>query len=180
MLAEGFEETETIAVVDMLRRAGGRVFLISLKEDKEAVKGSRGVYCLPDMAHDSLADSFDAIFLPGGAEGVAKLHADKILKEKLFEMFDEEKLIASICAASSILADYGILNGRNATSHPSFKKKTDINGTLYSEERVVVDGNIITSRSPGTAIECAFAMVEYLFGKKRVAKLNKGVMAIIP
>jgi len=178
MLAEGFEEIETVTVVDILRRAGGRVSLISLFDNTESVKGSRGVYFVPDSGISVLSDAdFDAIVLPGGLPGTTNLHADKTVKDTLLRMNSDGKLIASICAATSILADYGITSGKNATSHPAFKEQTDINDTIYSDERVVVDGNIVTSRSPGTAMEFAFALVEQLYGSEMVEKVNAGVLA---
>ncbi len=181
VVAEGFEEIETIAVADILRRAGIRTMLYSLiEEPKAVVKGSRGVSIVTDAPLSTLqCDICDAVILPGGLPGVTNLQASTMVRTMLLQAMKEEKLIASICAASSILASYGILQGKQATSHPSFKEKTALKGVNYQEERVVADGNIITSRSPGTAIEFAYAIVAYLVDKEMVEKINAGVLARI-
>lgn len=173
-LAPGFEEIETITVVDILRRAGAKAVLAGTEEG--LIKGSRGVAVLPDIFIDKVdEDDFDMIVLPGGQPGTGNLLKSEKVMAIVKKMHKENKLIAAICAAPIVLKSAGILNGVHATSHPSVKDQ--LAESDYSEERVVVDGNIITSRSPGTALEFAMKLVEILFDMEMVNKINSGVMA---
>ena len=173
-LAPGFEEIETITVVDILRRAGARVVLAATVEGP--IEGSRGVSVLADTLIHQIDDKdFDLVVLPGGQPGTDNLQSNETVKAIVQNMYQSGKQVAAICAAPTILHSAGILKNTSATSHPSVKDQLkDIN---YSEERVVVDGNIVTSRSPGTALEFALKLVEILFGKDRMDAVNQGVMA---
>lgn len=173
-LAPGFEEIETITVVDILRRAGARVVLAATEEGP--IKGSRGISVLPDTLIDQADDKdFDLVVLPGGQPGTANLQKNDKVMAIIQKMHRSHKSIAAICAAPTILHSAGILKSATATSHPSVKDQ--LNDINYSEERVVVDGNIITSRSPGTALEFALKLVEILLGRDRMDIVNQGVMA---
>lgn len=175
-LAPGFEEIETITVVDILRRAGARVVLAGSQE--EPVEGSRGVFVVPDIHLDKIdPKDFDMIVLPGGQPGTTNLQNNETVLKILQAMHKDNKQIAAICAAPLVLRDAGLLNGVNATSHPSAQGQLE--SARYSENRVVTDGNITTSRSPGTALEFAFKLVEILFDAEMVKKINKGVLAKI-
>ena len=175
-LAPGFEEIETITVVDILRRAGARVVLAGSQE--EPVEGSRGVFVVPDIHLDKIdPKDFDMIVLPGGQPGTTNLQNNETVLKILQAMHKDNKQIAAICAAPVVLRDAGLLNGVNATSHPSVQD--NLKETRYSENRVVTDGNITTSRSPGTALEFAFKLVEILFDAEMVKKINSGVLAKI-
>ena len=173
-LAPGFEEIETITVVDILRRAGARVVLAATEEG--AIEGSRGVSILPDALIDQIDDNdFDLVVLPGGQPGTTNLLKSDTVKAIIQNMHRSRKQVAAICAAPIILRSAGILKNTVITSHPSVRDQ--LSDTGYSEERVVVDGNIVTSRSPGTALEFALKLVEILFGKDRMETVNEGVMA---
>jgi 4-methyl-5(b-hydroxyethyl)-thiazole monophosphate biosynthesis len=173
-LAPGFEEIETITVVDILRRAGAKVTLGATEEG--AIKGSRGVTIVPDGLLEQVEiDEFDMIVLPGGQPGTDNLRDDPRVIEILRQMDAAGKLIAAICAAPIVLQKADLLQNKLTTSHPSVKEK--LNGVRYSDERVVIDQNVITSRSPGTAMEFAMKLVEVLFGADRVTTVNNGVMA---
>jgi len=174
-LAPGFEEIETVTVVDILRRAGARVTLAGTEEGP--IEGSRGVRVLSDAVFGRLPDeeSFDLLVLPGGQPGTDNLARDPAVLARLKHMAESGKLIAAICAAPLVLEQEGLLAGKAATSHPSVAGR--LNPGRYVEGRVVVDGNIITSRAPGTAMEFALALVDALFGPGRVETVNKGVMA---
>ena len=173
-LAPGFEEIETITVVDILRRAGAKVFLAGTVEG--AIEGSRGVRIIADMALESaVSQNWDLLVLPGGQPGTDNLKKHSVVVELIQKLHEEHKLIAAICAAPLVLQSAGILKDNTITSHPSVEEK--LNAINYSQERVVVDGNIITSRSPGTAMEFAMKLVELLFGKERMEVVNKGVLA---
>lgn len=173
-LAPGFEEIETITVVDILRRAGARVVLAATEEGP--IEGSRGVSVLADTLIDQLDDTeFDLVVLPGGQPGTTNLQNNETVKAIVQNMYRSRKQVAAICAAPTILHSAGILKNAVATSHPSVRDQMiDID---YSEERVVVDGNIVTSRSPGTALEFSLKLVEILFGRERMDIVNQGVMA---
>lgn len=176
LLAPGFEEIETITVVDILRRAGARVTLAGTEEG--VLKGSRGVHILPDdLIENILETEFDLVVLPGGQPGTDNLNKDARVSQLLIKVNGLGKKIAAICAAPLILKSAGILENRCVTSHPSVQNAME--GISYREDRVVVDGNIITSRSPGTAMEFALKLVEVLYGQERVDVVNKGVLARI-
>jgi protein deglycase len=173
-LAPGFEEIETITVVDILRRAGARVVMAATVEGP--IEGSRGVSVLPDALIDQVDDNdFDLVVLPGGQPGTTNLQNNETVKAIIQNMHQSGKQVAAICAAPTILHTAGILKNTVATSHPSVKDQ--LNDIEYSEERVVVDGNIVTSRSPGTALEFALKLVEILFGRDRRDIVNQGVLA---
>ena len=173
-LAPGFEEIETFTVVDILRRAGARVVLAATEEGP--IEGSRGVSILSDTLIDQVDDNdFDLLVLPGGQPGTTNLQKSTRVKAIIQNMYQSRKQIAAICAAPTILHLAGILKNTVVTSHPSVKDQ--LTGINYSEERVVVDGNIVTSRSPGTALEFSLKLVEILFGRDRMNIVNQGVMA---
>jgi 4-methyl-5(b-hydroxyethyl)-thiazole monophosphate biosynthesis len=173
-LAPGFEEIETITVVDILRRAGARVVLAATEDGP--IEGSRGVSVLPDTLINQIDDNdFDLVVLPGGQPGTSNLQKNETVKAIIQNMYRSKKQIAAICAAPIVLHSAGILKNMVATSHPSVQGQ--LAGIEYSEERVVVDGNIVTSRSPGTALEFALKLVEILFGRDRMNTVNQGVMA---
>lgn len=173
-LAPGFEEIETITVVDILRRAGARVVLAATEEGP--IEGSRGVSVLADTLIDQVDDTeFDLVVLPGGQPGTTNLQNNETVKAIVQNMYQSRKQVAAICAAPTILHSAGILKNAVATSHPSVRDQ--LNDIDYSEERVVVDGNIVTSRSPGTALEFSLKLVEILFGRERMDIVNQGVMA---
>ena len=173
-LAPGFEEIETITVIDILRRAGARVVLAATEEGP--IEGSRGVSVLSDTLIDQVDDNdFDLVVLPGGQPGTTNLQKNDTVKTIIQNMHRSNKQVAAICAAPIVLHSAGILNNTRTTSHPSVKDQ--LKDTDYSDNRVVVDGNIVTSRSPGTALEFALKLVEILFGRDRMETVNQGVMA---
>lgn len=175
-LAPGFEEIETVTVVDILRRAGARVTVAGVESG--AIEGSRGIHLVPDELLDSVnPGEFDLVVLPGGQPGTNNLLKDKRVAGLLKQMREADRVIGAICAAPTILHALGFLKDKKATSHPSVEDQ--LSDVDYSQERVVVDNNLVTSRGPGTALEFAFKLVEILFGKDRVETVNKGVMAKI-
>lgn len=173
-IAPGFEEIETVTVVDILRRAGARVTLAGTQGG--SLEGSRGIHVVPDIPLEDVGiDEFDLVVLPGGQPGTSNLQQSERLKTILKAMNRKNKLIAAICAAPLILQSSGLLQDRTVTSHPSVKD--ELKETRYSDDRVVVDGNLITSRAPGTAMEFAMQLIEILFDEDRLETVNKGVMA---
>ena len=174
VIAPGFEEIETITIVDILRRAGARVTLGATV--KGILKGSRGIKIEPDELLDNVLEKdFDLICLPGGQPGTDNLKNDERIEKILKQMQQDDKYIAAICAAPTVLQKAGILKGKSITCHPSIKSNFD----SYIQDRVVVDDKVITSQSPGTAMEFSLKLVEILFGSERLKKVNDGVLAKI-
>jgi protein deglycase len=175
-LAEGFEETECITVVDILRRAEVEVVTASLKE--EIVEGSHKVKLLADTSLDAIDPiKFDAIVLPGGFPGFKNLKEDERVLNMIREMNNKGKYIAAICGAPSVLIKADILRGRKATVNPAGREEMEANAN-YVDERVVVDGKLITSQSPGTAMEFALTLVEMLVGKDKMKSIKEQTLAI--
>lgn len=158
-MAEGCEEIEGLTVVDVLRRAGLEIEMISINETV-SVTGSHGISFLADEVFERVNfEEFDAIVLPGGMPGTLKLGAHEGVREVIRNFAKEGKLVAAICAAPSVLGAAGILEGKKAACHPGFEDK--LTGAEVLEDAVVLDGNVITSRGMGTAIDFALEIVKY-------------------
>ena len=177
-LAHGFEEIETVTVVDILRRAGIAVTIAGVEDGTppSAVEGRTGIRLVPDAAMDEVvADDFDMLVLPGGLKGAQTLAKDQRVARLLPRFHEGERYLAAICAAPTVLAAHGMIAGRRLTSHPSVKDQ--LTGAVYDERRVVIDGRLVTSRGPGTAMEFALALVELLMGRTKVEEIKQGVLA---
>jgi len=160
-LADGCEELEAVTIIDLLRRAGIEVVSAGLKPG--VVKASRGVQLVPDMTLDSaLQDEYDMVVLPGGMPGAAHLKSDARILRLLKDMAAAGKYTAAICAAPMVLAEAGVLEGRQATSYPGFLDA--LPGVTVSTAAVVQDGKVLTSRGPGTAMDFALVLIETLAG----------------
>lgn len=177
-LAEGFEEIEAINVIDILRRADVEVVTAGLKDG--LVQGSHKIVVQPDTSLNKIDFShFDGLVLPGGAPGFVNLGNDERILNMVREMDRAGKYVAAICAAPSVLIKAGVLQGRRATVSPSGKTQLQACAN-FCEDRVVVDGNLITSRAPGTALEFALKLVEVLVGKEKMLQVKAQTMAICP
>ncbi|HHL45006.1 MAG TPA: DJ-1/PfpI family protein [Gammaproteobacteria bacterium] len=166
-LAEGFEELEAVTVVDLLRRAQFEVIAAGLGGG-EPVEGSRGTVVVPDSSLDVvLPQEFEMIVLPGGLPGSDNLNRDPRIHQLLRGMVAAGKYVAAICAAPKVLASAGLLAGKRATAFPGVLEQMDVPDIRLSPDAVVRDGNIITSRGPGTAMDFALELVEVLAGKER-------------
>jgi 4-methyl-5(b-hydroxyethyl)-thiazole monophosphate biosynthesis len=186
-LAEGFEEVEAITPIDYLRRAGLEVFVVSIGADT-AVRGANNVTILADTSIKALeetgqlaAANWDAAVLPGGMPGAANLASCAPLSVFLKEMEAGGKWIAAICAAPAVaLAPLGILNGKRFTCYPGMEErvegKNEAAGPKWLEDKVVIDGGIITSRGPGTAGLFAAAIIGALLGAEGEEKIAKSVL----
>jgi 4-methyl-5(b-hydroxyethyl)-thiazole monophosphate biosynthesis len=165
-LAQGCEELEAVTVIDLLRRAGVEVVTAGLQEG--LVKCSRGTVLMPDsVLDDVLADDFDMIVLPGGQPGADHLDADPRIHQLLRDMAEQGRYTAAICAAPKVLGNAGLLDGRTATSYPGALAGADFGKTSLSEQAVVRDGTVITSRGPGTAMDFALSLIEILLGAEQ-------------
>ena len=172
LLADGFEECEGLLVVDLLRRAGLRVIMASITGRRE-VFSSRDILITADcLAEDADFDSARALVLPGGRLGTENLSRSQLVKEKCLE-FSEGKTLGAVCAAPSILANLGLLDGRKATVHPDFADK--MGGALVVDESVVVDGNIVTGQGLGATIPFALELVKLLVGEEESLQIQDGI-----
>lgn len=175
ILADGFEEIEAITPVDVLRRAGLRVTLAGLSG--KTVTGAHGVKFQADIALDDYKDFPDALVLPGGMPGAKNLGESEKVVEIIKKMNSQKRTVGAICAAPAlVLAPVGILDGRKATCYPGFEKNFP-SSVSFSNERVVTDGHIITSRGPGSALEFSLELVERLAGKEKAQALQEGLLA---
>ncbi|HVU17611.1 MAG TPA: DJ-1 family glyoxalase III [Candidatus Didemnitutus sp.] len=171
ILAEGFEEIEALAPVDLLRRAGVEVRTASLTENR-MVKGRSGIVVQADVALAEMKPELaDMIFLPGGP-GVKNLRADPRVAALARKYFDDGRWVAAICAAPTVLHDAGLLKGRRYTAHFSVADELK---DILSEERVVDDGRLTTSRGAGTAVEFGLHLVALLISDSKAAEISKAI-----
>lgn len=170
-LADGFEEIEAFAPVDLLRRAGVDVTVASLN-DGIHVTGRSGITAHADATLASVMDKdFDLLFLPGGA-GVKNLRADPRVRKLVLKHHAAGRWLAAICAAPTVLHDCGLLTGRRYTAH--FSVAGELSGIL-ANERIVTDGKITTSRGAGTAVEFGLYLVSLLTGQDKSADISKAI-----
>lgn len=162
ILSPGFEEIEAITVIDILRRANINVTITGLEED--LVTGSHNISVKTDIYYKNLnIDEFDFLILPGGQPGTNNMKDNSTVIDWLQKFKKENKRIAAICAAPTVLEKAKIIKNTKITSYPADKERFD--PKQYSEQNVVADKNIITSRGVGTAIEFALELVEIIIGK---------------
>lgn len=171
LLADGFEETEAIATVDVLHRAKLDVQLVSI--DKDVVKSSRGIEVITDKYIEYISHDYEAIVIPGGMPGTTNLAKCQFVRDLILEANEKKKLIGAICAAPSILGMLGILEGKKATCYPGFEDK--LNGAIYLDEKVVTDGNIITAKGAGVSLDFGFAIVESLLDKETAEQIKNSM-----
>lgn len=171
-LADGFEECEGLLVVDLLRRAGLRVLMASIMGRRD-VKSSRDILIRTDcLAENVDYDKAKMIVLPGGRTGTENLKKSNIVKDKCLE-FAKEKYVAAVCAAPSILAGIGLLDGKNATCHPDYEGK--MHGAVLTYKSVSVDGNIITGQGLGVTLDFAFEILNVLGKKEETERIKTGI-----
>ena len=174
-LAPGFEEIEAISIIDTLRRAEIKTISVAITSEK-TVKGAHDIEILADALFSKTDFSEgDILILPGGQPGTDNLNAHAGLKAIINQYNNQHKYIAAICAAPLVFGEMGLLKGKKAICYPSFENRL-IGTEIAENERVVVDGNIITSKGPGTAIEFALQLVEILVGKEVAEKWRVGMI----
>lgn len=173
LFANGSEELETVTVVNLLRRAGVKVTLAGLEAGP--LRGSRQTTLLPDTTLDeALTQAYDMLVLPGGQPGTDHLKSDTRVLKLAQEMFRDDRYVCAICAAPSVLAAAGLLDGKQATSYPG--SLDDFPQVLRQPQAVVEDGKLITSRGPGTAMDFALTLVERLCGHNKRVEVEAGLV----
>jgi len=171
-LAQGCEELEAVTITDLLTRAGIRVTTCGL--DDRPVKASRGITLIPDTTIDKIVtETFDLIVLPGGLPGADHLRDNKQLQALIKKQASENKYLAAICAAPKALAQAGVLDGKTATGYPGVLIALGKDNIRISENAIEIDGKIITSRGPGTAMDFALTLIELLEGKNKRDEVNQ-------
>ena len=172
-LADGFEEIEAIAPIDIFRRAEIETITISISDNK-MVTGAHNISILADYLFSDVdfAEN-DLLYLPGGMPGTKNLEAHKGFKKLLLKQVEKGKNIAAICAAPSILGKMDLLNGKEAICYPGFENL--LFGATISEQKVVKSGNIYTAKGAGVAIQFALRLVEDLKGKEIANKIAANI-----
>ena len=166
-IAPGFEELEAVTIIDLLRRAQVEVVVAGL-EGRQPVTGSRGTTLFPDIGLDEvMGRDFDMITLPGGLPGADHLDQDPRVHELVQRLAQQDRYITAICAAPKVLGHAGVLAGRRATSFPGQLENLQLSDIDIVADPVVIDGKVITSRGPGTAMDFALTLIEQLCGKAK-------------
>lgn len=169
-LADGFEEIEALAPVDVMRRAGLAVCTVGVTG--ETVTGSHGISVKADALKFDPAD-MEAVVLPGGMPGTRRLDESPLVAEALEAAEKKSCLIAAICAAPSVLGHKGLLKGRRATCFPGWEK--ELTGASYTGEPVTADGNILTARGAGVALEFGLALTARLVSPEKAEELGRSM-----
>lgn len=172
-LAEGFEEVEALAVVDVLRRAGAVVRMVSVSGKKYATGSHQICVQADEVFGEKTYEEADVVILPGGMPGTLHLKAHEGVRS-VVKRAAQEKIVAAICAAPTVLADMGLLEGKDATCYPGMEK--EMCKAVCREEKVVQSGNIITGRGLGTAIDFALKLTEVLFGREQKEKVRETIV----
>lgn len=170
-LAEGFEEIEAVCIIDVLRRAGFIVTIVSVTRELE-VTGSHQIKITADLLFEDVDyRQIDMLILPGGMPGSKNLKEHIGLAEQIVHFNDNGKPLGAICAAPLVLGNLGILNGLKATCYPGFEG--ELHGAIVSENKVEVSGTVVTGKGAGTAIEFALKIVEMFEGKDTARELAR-------
>lgn len=173
-LADGFEEIEGLTVVDLCRRAGLDTPMVSVMKEKQVI-GSHGIPVVADLFLNEVDfENVDMIVLPGGMPGTLNLEACEALREQVKEFYAKGKFISAICAAPTVFAHLGLLEGRNACCYPSMEG--DMAGAKVSQNPVEISEHVTTSRGMGTAMDLGLAIVERFKGREAADKLAEAVV----
>ena len=176
LIAEGLEEVEALAVVDLLYRAGIAVDMLAVGDDLEVTSSHRVTFRCDALLADAHLADYALVFLPGGIPGTPNLRSTRAVTDEVTRRLEADLPLAAICAAPSIPAELGLLRGRRATANPAFTGVLEDNGAEVSESGVVVDGNLLTSRGMGTAIDLGLEIVRLLLDDHAVEEVRKGIV----
>ena len=174
--ADGCEEIEGLTVVDLLYRAGIPCTKVSINDIPEVTSSHEVTFRTDTTIAELDFSEYDMLILPGGVPGTPNLRACDKLMEEVVAFHKEGKQIAAICAAPGIFAELGLLKGIPATCNPSRDDLLTENGAILKENKVVVSGNIITSRAMGTAIPFGLAIVEHYLGRDTARALGENIL----
>lgn len=181
LMKDGHEEVEALTVVDYLRRAGVEVVMVSF-ENRLLLTGAHEIHYQADVVYDDvLVDGempfadYDGVYVPGGTKGAESIAADARATGLLKKMYDAGKMVSAMCAGPIALQAAGVLKGHNVTSYPSVEEKLTDKAS-YDTSIVVVDGQIVTSRGPATAIYMALQLTELLQGVGVRKELEKKIL----
>ncbi|MCR5667119.1 MAG: DJ-1/PfpI family protein [Eubacterium sp.] len=173
-LADGFEDVEALATIDILRRGGIDVAIVNV-EGRETVKTARNIVMYTDLRLNEVRfDELDALILPGGLGGYETLLGHEKIHKEVKQAYEDGKLICAICAAPGVLGKIGILNGKKATIYPGMEG--ELNGAQYVKNEVTKDGNIITAPGMGKSIEFALAILEELEDAAKAKEIAESVV----
>jgi len=173
-LANGFEEIEAVATIDVLRRGNVPVTIVSITKDLK-VTGAHNINIVADVLFEDVAfDGSELLILPGGMPGAQNLQNHEALGKLLKSHFEKNKLVAAICAAPKVLGHLNILTGKSATCYPGFEN--ELTGAVLSNNGTVKDGNVVTAKGPVFAIEFGLQLVEILQGKEVADKVAQGML----
>ncbi len=177
-LADGFEEIEALATVDVMRRAGMKVYTVAVGSKDKTVKGANGVQVTADkLLCEINAEDAEWLIMPGGMPGATNLAADGTLCDMINKQWIKGGKIASICASPAVvLGPLGVLRGQEATCYPTFKDELVKAGGKYVDNRVVISGNLITANGPSSALVFAFAIVTETLGDDVASSVASGML----
>ncbi len=175
-LADGFEEIEGLTVVDLLRRADIQIDMVSIMGRKQVV-GAHGIKVEADYLYEEVkvkVKEADMLVLPGGMPGTKNLAGYEDLCKQLRAFHEAKKGVAAICAAPMVLGQNGILKGKRAVCYPGFE--VYLEGAIVEKVEVITDGNVITSRGLGTAIEFASSIITYFVGEEKAKEVKNAII----
>jgi len=173
-IADGSEEVEAITPIDILRRAKVEVDIVSVMPGLEIIT-SKGIRIIAEKhISDIVFDEYDMLVLPGGRVGTKNFKACDILNKHIVEFYEQGKCIAALCAAPTVFSSLGLLDGKESTCNPDFWEELLNDGAdLLKDNKVVINGNVITSQAMGTSVDFGLALVAYLCGEEEAEELRK-------
>ncbi|MCM1496207.1 MAG: DJ-1/PfpI family protein [Bacteroides sp.] len=172
-MADGFEEVEGLTVVDLLRRAGVELQTVSIMKRRNVIS-SHQVELMADILFEEMQEEAEMLILPGGIPGTPNLKAHEGLGALIRQCAEKNTYLAAICAAPTVYGSMGLLEGKRATCYPGME--AELLGAKVSYDSVVIDGNFITSRGLGTAIDFGLALTEVLKGKEAAESIAQKIV----
>jgi len=175
-LATGGEELEAVTMINLFRRAGFTVISAGLGSERQPVQCARGTMLFPDAILDQCLNSeYDLLALPGGQPGTDNLRRDPRVLKLVREQAESGRYLAAICAAPMVLGEAGVLAGKAATSYPGTLDSLGLPGIDHRTDPVVVDGKVVTSKGPGTAMDFTLTLIELLAGVETRRQVESGL-----
>ncbi len=172
-LADGFEEVEALAPLDILRRAGLSVATVGI--GKKEILGAHGISVSADLTEGEFDGEADCVFLPGGMPGTLNLDASRTVEDTVLSVAKSGGYLVAICAAPRVLGRLGLLDGRRFTCYPGTEEL--IKNGIFTPQRIVVDGNVITARGMGCAVELGLTLVSLFCGKEKADALRAATIS---